>query len=458
MATSASKTERIKGNHFLEKSENEGIGYALKKGRLQDAIRCYNRAQNLAFNHDELASASKNLAKANWKLGQLFRERNEGRVLVFFHLREAIKAFDVSLTRGEDCKSEEWKADIWQSLALCIEGFLDASDEIEDLDERIKTLMPMIDILHVNVFIVRLHLKIGNSYFHDGVNKIHADGDFARCLSRMRDCYYPIQEAKRLSGNSDYEDSEISVLEKDVFYTTCTAESVQARYCGSELLETALKEEENLNMDIVWDVIDWYKRAVILARELDLEQEAIALGRLGHVYNKVLKLRQRSKTYYKKSFELVESMKPRTFFTQPWYQEIVSTLQEFQIEERNYDEKEQQKEREKRLEAIKEEMQNLQKNNTGKIAFLIYVYKSFPPTHPKWEKPTDEEIGSWKGIDSDSDKMEKVEALFKKAITYYHPDRISVEEHGEKWKTLCEEITKLLSAHYETIKLKKQSV
>ncbi|KXJ19403.1 hypothetical protein AC249_AIPGENE12485 [Exaiptasia diaphana] len=96
--------------------------------------------------------------------------------------------------------------------------------------------------------------------------------------------------------------------------------------------------------------------------------------------------------------------------------------------------KEEQKEREKKLEVIKAELENLKKNNTGEIAFLTYVYKSFPPTHPTWKKPTDEEMGSWKGINTDSDSrddLKEAEDLFKKAITYYHPDRISVEEHGE---------------------------
>ena len=45
----------------------------------------------------------------------------------------------------------------------------------------------------------------------------------------------------------------------------------------------------------------------------EVELEAIAVSRLGRVYDKVLKLKDKAKEYYKHSVQLAHSMYPRTF-------------------------------------------------------------------------------------------------------------------------------------------------
>lgn len=45
----------------------------------------------------------------------------------------------------------------------------------------------------------------------------------------------------------------------------------------------------------------------------EVELEAIAVGRIGRVYDKVLKLKYRAKEYYKHAIQLAHSMYPRTF-------------------------------------------------------------------------------------------------------------------------------------------------
>ena len=47
-----------------------------------------------------------------------------------------------------------------------------------------------------------------------------------------------------------------------------------------------------------------------------MELEAIAVSRIGRVYDKVLKLKYRAKEYYKLSIQLAFSMHPRTFNTE----------------------------------------------------------------------------------------------------------------------------------------------
>ena len=78
-------------------------------------------------------------------------------------------------------------------------------------------------------------------------------------------------------------------------------------------MEQVLKEEEDLNMDMVWAVVDWYKQAALLTRENDVELEAIALSRLGKVYDSVLKMKAKAQENLKRSIQLAMSLHPRTF-------------------------------------------------------------------------------------------------------------------------------------------------
>lgn len=67
-------------------------------------------------------------------------------------------------------------------------------------------------------------------------------------------------------------------------------------------------------MDIIWDIIDWYKLAVLRTRErTEMEQEAIACSRLGRIYDRILKMTDKCKEYMMASIQLAHSMQPRTF-------------------------------------------------------------------------------------------------------------------------------------------------
>ena len=48
-------------------------------------------------------------------------------------------------------------------------------------------------------------------------------------------------------------------------------------------------------------------------------------------------------------------------------------------------------------------------------------------------------------------KARKKKVLLK-FLSDYHPDKNAAKDHGEKWQVLAEEITKLVTAHYERLK------
>ena len=48
----------------------------------------------------------------------------------------------------------------------------------------------------------------------------------------LGDCYNPVEEAKRLTRNSSHHETEITVLEDDIYYHTCVAKSLSAKASG----------------------------------------------------------------------------------------------------------------------------------------------------------------------------------------------------------------------------------
>ena len=74
---------------------------------------------------------------------------------------------------------------------------------------------------------------------------------------------------------------------------------------------------------------------------------------------------------------------------------------------------------------------------------MIFVYKEFPPKISCTIPDRDNVIRK---------PMKELKKLFQKAVINYHPDKQDEEKYGIKWKILCEEITKYLSAFYEITK------
>ncbi|OWF51011.1 hypothetical protein KP79_PYT19606 [Mizuhopecten yessoensis] len=217
---------------------------------------------------------------------------------------------------------------------------------------------------------------------------------------------------------------------------------------GDELFEQTIKGDEMVNMDMVWDVVDWFKVAVLRTRErTEMEQEAIAASRLGKIYDKVLKMKDKAKEYVMRSIQLAHSMHPRTFNSEDWFKDASEILKKYQHETQEEDDAEWNKAREEIKKDIKEQLDDLEKaDKKGDIGFLDYVYEKFPPKNPL-HKELFEVLSKPSDID-----YSKTKKLYQKAVVNYHPDRANVEENGVQWKVITEEITKLLNRRYNRMK------
>ena len=74
-------------------------------------------------------------------------------------------------------------------------------------------------------------------------------------------------------------------------------------------------------------------------------------------------------------------------------------------------------------------------------AFVDFLFDKFPPVHKEnCEKP-------------DTSEGCKQKKTCLKLSSYYHPDKVDVSIHGEKYKVLCAEITKNINTRYAEMKM-----
>ncbi len=64
---------------------------------------------------------------------------------------------------------------------------------------------------------------------------------------------------------------EIEELRSSIWLHQCMYESSNARRTGARMLEAHLNNDEELNMDIIWAIIDKFREAILLAKEHDIE-------------------------------------------------------------------------------------------------------------------------------------------------------------------------------------------
>ena len=117
-------------------------------------------------------------------------------------------------------------------------------------------------------------------------------------------CHSPFKPESEV-GRGRHRDFVAERLRRHEYHKVCNVPNMSARHpstlsptsssvhnllsvsTGEELLEKVVRDEEILNIDMVWEVVDWLSQAVQLTRDHDLEMEAVALSSLGKVYDQV---------------------------------------------------------------------------------------------------------------------------------------------------------------------------
>jgi len=231
--------------------------------------------------------------------------------------------------------------------------------------------------------------------------------------------------------------AELAELVESVALHRAILESRQARMRGDQLLAAATRGSGELSVEGVWAAADAYKEAVLLAREIDIEGEAMAYSALGKVFTRVLMLKEKGLQAYVRCIELAMSCTPRPFTAHEWYRDAMTAVEEAQKRAR---EAEEAAEAAEEAELLKDQQGVLDAINAAAaqsgLALLRHVYAQHPP------KKAGAVLGP---VDAPSFK-----STLKLAIVHYHPDKQG-KEHGAKWAALANYICKRLTVAYEVV-------
>ena len=446
---------REEGNKIFI-SITDALSPSIRLSRLEKALEKYNQAFIAAENLDQKASAAKNVGTVNARIAFLLDANTEFE-RVKKCLSDAIRSFSVACTDGKKVKSLEWKSNILKMFRTCL-------DDVENLaqtlpfQKKISLLQDCADSISIDSIRAEYYLKIAALIFQDSINLLDEKRN-EEALTTSYECDRPLEEAAKIHAkttNNPELTSEINILREDLRFHKCRAESRHAVTIGDSLQEAFCKSSDKKGFtEMGLEVLDWYKKAVLASREIDVEMEAIALTRIGMLYDEVLDTKHYAKHNFKKAIELAPTLDPETFQQAEWYQTCISKLKKYETMNEHEDVK-WNRERKVHLESMKEEVleleqkeKEIQSESNGDCKFLIWLYQRHPPKQKNCvlsknlPDRTKEDYCEYSA---------KVKNLFKKALIHFHPDRCEVKDHGEKWKVLTEEISKILTRRYEIYK------
>lgn len=250
------------------------------------------------------------------------------------------------------------------------------------------------------------------------------DFNYRVALRNLGECPYHVEEVLR--HGTQAEQREARVYQCDIGYHERMILAMQAIDQADKQLSASLLDEESLDMQAVYCVLDAYHYAVTLADEICVEQECIALSRIGRVYSKVLNLPTHSQIFFKRCIDLALTMRPRVLYDKDWYQLAEESLRKYQEERVRRDDREDSQRKAGIRAEIKDELEKLEE--IAKISdlqeFSDALLKAFPPKRD----------------------MGKSTKRMYSLLICYSPDKQESEVHGERWTVLCEEITKKLNA------------
>jgi len=137
--------------------------------------------------------------------------------------------------------------------------------------------------------------------------------------------------------------------------------------------------------------------------------------------------------------ELIDIGLAQGFDKETWFLDALTMYKDLRDKKDKFDESVEKKGRAPILEELKDELKKLEDAATLDLKqFIGFLFDNFPVKHKKVvQRP-------------DVDKGMKKACIILSAL--YHPDKVKVDEHGEKYKVLCEEITKKINSRLGSLK------
>lgn len=462
-ANGSSKSEQLRkrGNDVYLRLRGPGrFAVPVQRAKLTRAHELYTYALAESNNPDDRASGFKNLGKLSW-----FWTKFEMDVVVSRGEREDMNELGLCKSRlsmtvefllnalqegARAAKTQEWLANLDAVLAKVVDW---ASSNIHfPSAPTLRYLCQAFDVSLSNSPVkcepaVVAHIRFAEKLLQQGILKLGEEEgsdpkDIGASLSLMHDCLQPLQRAGQLPGNRNLKivhRREIEDLQERAHLQICTCESMQARATGDEILRKAVCENEELNMDLVYESLDFYRKAALLTREKDMESEAIATSRIGRVFSEIFKNGGKAAQFHYQATKLALTVMSPRIARAAWYTYSLQKVGEHQASVVQVEEKKYERRRAPIKKKLTEKLKKIQMEAKKDVeSFLRYIYQEHPNPDPK--KHPGKMLN-----------FKICKETLKKAMSHYHPDVNG--KHGEECEVLCEEISKVLNNKYESQKL-----
>lgn len=439
----------------------------LRIGDAKEALRLYQLATNKAGDAGEWLSAQKNLGMAALRLAEMeaYHERAEP-IEVSAQFHTSIMSLTAAFSNADKAgKSQKWRDELEERLHDAVNGLVAyVIDAYSNYSKRYavlrKTAMECPKGGGPSAALV--WRACANEFFKQGVI-LDESGDWQGCMSCLYEINEPLEHLRISLQQSTDEayalEDDMQELEKSCDALLAKARSAQHLFVAQQAQQDLLFDAEELDMDLLWFVMDEYKAATRPAADEEaddaagvggLETEAIALSAQGVLYQKVLKVPTVAKSLFESSVRIAMAITQTSggsnFHALQWYKDAVEGLEEIRNEQLAFDLKKVQEQRQPTLDALKPQLDALEaaiKKSSARrpqaLNLLKHIYKSHPPKiEGGFELKT--------GLDYE-DNSEMKKALLKAAV-HYHPDKPINKSSGIEWYVMCEEITKRVNEYH----------
>ncbi|PNW71501.1 hypothetical protein CHLRE_16g656900v5 [Chlamydomonas reinhardtii] len=459
---SASNSLRVKGDKLyaqLKELTTPGVLNTL----VPRMVNCYSQALAAAATPLERCAAARSLAEVALRRLELPLDVDGPEALEL--QAEALRHYVIALLAGRDCqtiscmdalysaatglvdRAKDWEAcELVRRRPRLAEGW----PELGEVLRRLHAVLPLdlgstASCAHVATLTAWLALTRATHLYAEAAS-IQDEGvseqQWRWGLSLVGDIR-PLLEsaltnARLLNADSLVEEAEDKLLSLNICEHICL--STQARHTADAMLQDALSNSEELDMECVRLVADKYLEAIGLASDFDQEATARAYAALGRLYCSVLRMTDRGTHYYSLALHLAHSMAPKVVSHTAWYAEAAAALQKAQDGVRLEEERQAAQERAPFVAELSAELEALQAAaDRGTRALLLHVYASHPVTGSEPIVLTEDEL-----------RGDRLKDALRKAIVLYHPDRHASKP--KRWQVLVQEITKYLSGRYQSFK------
>jgi hypothetical protein len=427
---------RQEGNKIFQ-SINENLSPLIIQSRLSEAQKCYNRALTEATTNEDISSACKNLFSVSYRLQKFYSTHEFNDIKVDFHAEMSQKYAKDALSYGFNFQSDEWVERLKESSE---EAFIDYYKALlsRSYEERILALLKISRASSKNICVL-INYRICECYYRRADELLHSNL-IKQAFAKNNECDYFYEESLKDAKENDQIVDELEELKDDFILQRLMLEGLKSKLVAKNLLKECLNSHEELNFDLIWDVIDWFKDAIVKMRGKDIESEAEISSDLGYVYGNILKLKEKSKNYFHISWHLIDSLRPKVFTRFKWYQRCAQAIQQYQQEKIDKETESFEADKKKVYDQIKDDLQKLKnKAKDGSFDFLPFIYKDYPPKNPKHTL-------------SGSLDAKNIKKTIQISISHYHPDKNPKDKYGDAWYYISDDITKILTNFYETMK------